>query len=188
MKVNEHNFIKYLQAGKENALDYVIDHYLPLIKGVVLKILGPLDINDTIKECCNDILLSIWKNAKKFNGEAADFQKWVCVIAKYKAIDYYRMEMKKKESPSLNIDLMPNDSSMKYESTYLEEQEDIQAIITTLKPVDQKIFIMKYLLDFDTEEIAHQLQMTKSAIDNRLYHGRKKLKKDLGGMPIERSV
>lgn len=187
MKINEHNFIKYLRGGKENALDYVIDHYLPLIKGVVLKILGPLDINDIIKECCNDILLSIWKNAKKFKGDAADFQKWVCVIAKYKAIDYYRMEMKKKESPSLDIELTQNDP-MKYESTYLEEQENIQAIISTLKPVDQKIFIMKYLLDFNTEEIAHQLQMTKSAINNRLYHGRKKLKKDLGGMPIEKSV
>ncbi|WP_339263393.1 sigma-70 family RNA polymerase sigma factor [Solibacillus sp. FSL W7-1472] len=187
MKIDEQNFIKYLQAGKEHALDYVIDHYLPLIKGVVLKILGPLDINESPKECCNDILLSIWKNAKKFHGDAADFKKWVCVIAKYKAIDYYRMEMKKKESPSLNIELTQAESMM-YENSFLEEQEEIQVIISSLKPVDQKIFIMRYLLDFDTEEIARQLEMTKSAIDNRLYHGRKKLKKDLGGMPIEKSV
>lgn len=77
---------------------------------------------------------------------------------------------------------------MMYENSFLEEQEEIQVIISSLKPVDQKIFIMRYLLDFDTEEIARQLEMTKSAIDNRLYHGRKKLKKDLGGMPIEKSV
>ena len=187
MKIDEKNFIRYLQAGKEDALDYVIDHYLPLIKGIVSKTLGPFSKNDISKECCNDILLSIWKNAKKFDGDATDFRKWVCVIAKYKAIDYYRIEMKKKESPFLNLELASADSKMD-KSNNLEEQEDIQAIIATLKPVDQKIFIMKYLLDLDTEEIAHQLQMTKSAIDNRLYHGRKKLKKDVGGIPIEKSI
>lgn len=187
MEINEHNFIKYLQAGKEDALDYVIDHYLSLLKGVVLKTLGPLGQNDSPKECINDILFSIWKNAKKFNGDAADFQKWICVIAKYKAIDYYRLEMKKKESHFLNTELTPDDPTM-YKNNSLEEQEDIQAIIATLKPVDQKIFIMRYLLDFDTEEIARQLQMTKSAIDNRLYYGRKKLKKTLGGIPIEKSI
>ena len=95
-------------------------------------------------------------------------------------------EMKKKESSVLNFELMP-DSTL-HQNNGLEEQEDIQAIIASLKPIDQKIFIMRYLLDFDTEEIARQLQMTKSAIDNRLYHGRKKLKKSLGGAPIEKSI
>ncbi|MGN7476951.1 sigma-70 family RNA polymerase sigma factor [Solibacillus silvestris] len=187
MKINEQNFIKHLQAGKEEALDYVIDHYLPLIKGVVLKTLGPLGQNDSPKECINDILFSIWKNAKKFSGDAAAFQKWVCVIAKYKAIDHYRTEMKKKESHVSDMGLAPADHAL-YKSTRLEELEDIQAIIATLKPVDQKIFIMRYLLDLDTEDIARQLQMTKSAIDNRLYNGRKKLKKALGGIPIEKSI
>lgn len=186
MKINEHNFIKSLQAGKEDALDYVIDQYLPLIKGVVLKTLGPLGQSYSLKECCNDVLFSIWKNAKKFNGDAVDFKKWVCAIAKYKAIDYFRTEMKKKENNFLNLELMP-DSTL-HQSNGLEEQEDIQAIIASLKPIDQKIFIMRYLLDFDTEEIARQLQMTKSAIDNRLYHGRKKLKKSLGGAPVEKSI
>lgn len=187
MRINEQNFIKYLQAGKEDALDYVIDHYLPLIKAIVLKTLGPLSKNDISKECCNDILFSIWKNAKKFSGNATDFKKWVCVIAKYKAIDFYRAELKKKEIASFVNLAEPIDLTTSNHST-LENKEYIQSILSKLKPLDQKIFIMRYLLDFDTEEIARQLQMTKSAIDNRLYHGRKKIKKDLGGIPIERSV
>lgn len=84
----------------------------------------------------------------------------------------------------MNIELTQAESIM-YENSFLEEQEEIQVIISSLKPVDQKIFIMRYLLDFDTEEIARQLEMTKSAIDNRLYHGRKKLKKDLGVCPLK---
>ena len=187
MKINEQNFIALLQAGKEEALDYVIDHYLPIIKGVVLKTLGPLNKNELSKECCNEILLSIWKNAKKFTGEPIDFQKWVCVIAKYKAVDYIRTEMRKKESLSLQLDFTAHELAHP-EIMLLEDHENIYAIISKLKPVDQKIFIMKYLLDFDTEEIARQLQMTKSAINNRLYHGKKKLKKTLGGIHIEETI
>ena len=187
MKINEQNFIALLQAGKEEALNYVIDHYLPLIKGVVVKTLGPFNKNDLTKECCNEILLSIWKNAKKFMGEPMDFQKWVCVIAKYKAVDCVRSEMRKKENLSLQLDFAAHELTHQ-NNMLLEERENISSILSTLKPVDQKIFIMKYLLDFDSEEIARQLQMTKSAIDNRLYHGKKKLKKSLGGAPIEKSI
>lgn len=187
MKINEQNFITLLKAGKEEALDYVIDHYIPLIKGVVVKTLGPLNKNDLAKECCNEILLSIWRNAKKFTGEPTDFQKWICVIAKYKAVDYIRTEMRKKESLSLKLDFTAHELTYQ-KNMLLEEHENIYAIISKLKPVDQKIFIMKYLLDFDTEEIAHQLQMTKSAVDNRLYHGKKKLKKSLGGIQIEETI
>ena len=136
-----------------------------------------------MNECCNEILLSIWKNSKKFTGEPMEFQKWVCVIAKYKAVDCIRSEMRKKESLSLQLDFTA-DALTYPQNMLLEEHENIHAILSKLKPVDQKIFIMKYLLDFDTEEIARQLQMTKSAIDNRLYHGKKKLKKSLGGALI----
>ncbi|MFD1206192.1 MULTISPECIES: sigma-70 family RNA polymerase sigma factor [Sporosarcina] len=187
MKINEQNFIALLQAGEEEALDYVIDHYLPLIKGVVVKTLGPLNKNDLSKECCNEVLLSIWKNAKNFTGEPMDFKKWVCVIAKYKAVDYFRTEIRKKESHSLDLDFTAHELTYQ-KNMLLEEHENFHAIVSKLKPVDQKIFIMKYLLDFDTEEIARQLQMTKSAIYNRLYYGKKRLKKSLGGIQIEETI
>ena len=104
MKINEQNFITLLQAGKEEALDYVIDHYLPLIKGVVVKTLGPLNKNDLSTDCYNEVLLLIWKNAKKFTGEPQDFKKWVCAIAKYKAVDYIRSELRKKKNLSVQLD------------------------------------------------------------------------------------
>ena len=187
MKINEHNFIVLLQAGKEEALDYVIDHYLPLIKGVIVKTLGPLNKNDLCTDCYNEVLLLIWKNAKKFTGEPNDFKKWVCVIAKYKAVDFIRTELRKKENLSLQSDFSADELTYQ-NNMLLEEHENIYAILSKLKLVDQKIFIMKYLLDFDSEEIARQLHMTKSAIDNRLYHGKKKLKKSLGGIQIEETI
>ena len=37
MSCNEKNFIKRLQKKKEDGLEYVIDHYLAMVKGTVVK-------------------------------------------------------------------------------------------------------------------------------------------------------
>ena len=42
MKSNEKNFIKRLQRQKEDALEFVVDTYLPLIKGITHKVLLPV--------------------------------------------------------------------------------------------------------------------------------------------------
>lgn len=42
MKSNKSSFIKRLQFGKEDALDYIIDQYLALIKSVVQQVLRPI--------------------------------------------------------------------------------------------------------------------------------------------------
>lgn len=175
MNIHEKNFVKYLQSGKEEALDYVIDVYLPRIKGVVIKTLGPINQQEMIGECINDILLSIWKNAKKFKGDANAFEKWVCVIAKYKSIDYYRTAIKKKESSTSPMEFSLTDTSDDFVKQ-LEDQHQIMDLLEELEPVDKKIFIMRYLLDLHPEEIAKQMQMTKSAVDNRIYRGKKKIK------------
>ena len=39
MKSNEKNFIKRLKRQKEDALEFVVDTYLPLIKGITYKVL-----------------------------------------------------------------------------------------------------------------------------------------------------
>ena len=43
MKSNEKNFIKRLQRQKEDALEFIVDTYLPLIKGITYKVLSPLE-------------------------------------------------------------------------------------------------------------------------------------------------
>ena len=35
MRSNKKNFIKRLKAGKEDAVEYVIDEYLPFVKSIV---------------------------------------------------------------------------------------------------------------------------------------------------------
>ncbi|PGZ90938.1 sigma-70 family RNA polymerase sigma factor [Bacillus sp. AFS029533] len=188
MKSNDKNFIQRLQRQKEDALEFIIDQYLPLIKGVTHQVLSPLNNNGIIEECINDIFLSIWNNSKKFNGDSTDFKKWIYAIAKFKAIDYYRRIRKNVEFTSTNMDLTA-EKSVEDEIICMEDQNELITLINQLEPVDRDIFIMKYFLGLKTEVISTKLGLTKASIDNRIYRGKKKLSKkatnlNLGGSLI----
>ncbi|MGD6900699.1 sigma-70 family RNA polymerase sigma factor [Bacillus infantis] len=188
MKSNERNFIMRLQARKEDALEYRVDQYLPLVKGITLKVLSPLENGGMAEECINDVFLSVWNNSKKFEGDsAADFKKWICAIAKYKAIDYYRKAVKKMEHSAELLDAKTGNSA-EDELLLLEDRAELMRLINLLDPVDRNIFIMKFFLGLKTEEIALKLGLTNSSVDNRLYRGKKRLQKKALNLNIRGSI
>lgn len=174
-KSNEHNFVERLQMEKEDALEYIVHQYLPLIKGISLKILSPLQNEGLIDECINDIFLSIWNHASKFKGDTTNFKYWIASIAKFKAIDYYRKTVKNTVVPTEDIELIQSDV-VEEQIISSENKREILAYIHTLDPVDQKIIIMRLFLGMKSDEISEKLGISKSAIDSRLSRGKKKLK------------
>lgn len=175
MKSNEHNFVERLQMEKEDALEYIVNEYSPLVKGITIKILNPLQNDGLVDECINDIFLSVWNNAKKFKGDTSNFKYWIASIARFKAIDYYRKTKKSTVVLSEHIELIQGD--LVEDNVILSEnKKEILAYIRTLDPLDQKIIIMRLFLDMKSDAISEKLGISKSAIDSRLFRGKKKLK------------
>lgn len=181
MRANERNFIKRLKKHKEDALEYVVEQYYPLVKGVVLKSLQSLNNPGLVEECINDVFLAIWQYSDQFEGESEDFRKWIAVIAKYKATDAFRKTVKTKEiqRDEVLIAIQENDY------TNLEREEQFLDYISSLNVVDQQIFVMKYYLGMKNGEIAEHLQLSKQAVENRLYRGKQKLKSKLTYIKVE---
>jgi RNA polymerase sigma-70 factor (ECF subfamily) len=184
MRCTEKNYISRLKRGKEDALEFIVDKYLGLVKSAVYKVLASIDKNELIEECINDVFLSIWNNSDKFTGEEVDFKKWIFKIARFKAIDYYRREVK-------NIDLSIEDreisSNELVEEEIIKEEErsELLNLINTLEPMDRDIFVMKFFLGIKSEDIAKKLGLTRAAIDNRIYRGKKKLGEKITRLNLE---
>ncbi len=70
------------------------------------------------------------------------------------------------------------EKSAEDELIVMEDREELLKLINQLEPLDQKVFIMKYLLGMKTEEIGDKLGLTRAAIDNRVYRGKKKLQQN----------
>jgi len=145
MKSNEENYIRRLKNKKEDALEFIVDKYLALVKSAVYKVLLPLKRDGIIEECINDVFFSVWNHSNKFKGEEVDFKKWIYKIAKFRAIDYYRKEIKNTEV-SLEQSIS-GDKSVEEEIISTEEIEELIVLINSLEPIDRDIFVMKFFLD-----------------------------------------
>ncbi|GKV69745.1 DNA-directed RNA polymerase sigma-70 factor [Sporosarcina sp. NCCP-2716] len=172
MKSTEKNFIRRLKRQKEDAIEFVIDTYMPVVKAVVWKVLGPTDADH--EECVSDVFLAVWDHADQFEGDASEFKKWICMVAKYKAIDAYRRAMKRKgrEHGMEDLTFIQDRQDV---LLVKEEQEELLMAMSQLSEVDRDIFTMKYFLEMSNGEIAESLNVTKASVDNRLYRGKKKL-------------
>lgn len=184
MKSNEKNYIQRLQQGKEDALEYIIDSYLPLVKGTVYKVLGTFGDEGLIEECINDIFLSAWNNSTKFKGDANSFKSWLYIIAKFKAIDCYRSKIKNAVTCLDSIDIT-NQFSAEDDFISMENTNKLIKLINNMEPIDKEIFILKYFLGYKNEAIALKLNITKSSVDNRIYRGKRKLKEKVYDMNLE---
>ena len=184
MNKNEDYYIKSLKKGRDEGIDYVVDTYGALIKGTVYKVLGCFKDEGLIEECMNDVFLSLWDNSSKFNGEAVDFKKWVFTVSKFRAIDYYRKQVRKFEIASESYDGR-TDKSPEDEIMTKEVQEEVLGLMDSLEAKDKEILTMKFFLGYKNEEIASKLGITKAAVDNRIYRGKRKLKDEAMKINLE---
>lgn len=176
MRCNSKNFVIRLQKQKEDALEYVIEDYSALVNAIAYKVLSGISM-DAIDDCVNDVFLAVWQNAGQFKGEPEDFKKWIGMITKYKAIDIFR-KLDKQQAREQGDDLIEQKS--KYEDLQeqlvkKEEKKDLLLAISKLENIDRDIFMMKYYLQLSNIEIAEALNLSKAAVENRLYRGKKKL-------------
>jgi len=183
MKSNEENYIRRLKNRKEDALEFIVDTYLALVKSAVYKVLLPLKRDGIIEECINDVFFSIWNHSDKFKGGDIEFKKWIYKIAKFRAIDYYRKEIKNTEV-SLEGDISEG-KSIEDEIIITEGKDELIVLINSLESIDRDIFIMKFFLDVKSDDIAKKLGMSRAAIDNRIYRGKKKLSKKVTSLKLE---
>ncbi|MCB8818857.1 sigma-70 family RNA polymerase sigma factor [Desulfosporosinus shakirovi] len=144
MKTDLTNYIGRLKNQKEEALEFVMDEYFPLVKGIVTQILLPLAKRELAEECISDVFLSVWHNAQKFKGESeVDFRKWLCAIAKYRAIDFYRREKKRLEIPSSgkeSMDMFPPEESAEEHVLVKESIREMEKLLNLFSPVVGDIF------------------------------------------------
>lgn len=184
MSVNEKNYIKKLQSGNEHALEYVYDKYIPIVKSITYKVIGKFDDNGIVEECINDIFLSVWNNSNKFKGDENNFKNWVCAIAKFKSIDYYRALVKKSEIVLDNIEIQEK-NTLEEEILITENRLEVIELLNELEPVDREIFIMKFFLGLKAEDIGIKVDLSKSAVDSRIYRNKKKLKESARKLRLE---
>lgn len=175
MRVNEKNFIRYLNEKNEKALDYVIDVYGGLIKSIVNKHL--YNLKDYHDECINDILLAIWDGIDKYDKEKGDFKNWLAAVSKYKCIAYKRKYLNLYLSQEeFNLIDIKSEDNIENEIEKIELKNEVEKLLENLKPKDREIFIRYYINEEKIRDIAKNQCVKEEVIYNRISRGKKKIR------------
>lgn len=165
--------IKYIKKKSPKGMDMLIDNYSGIITSVVRNHLGILRAYE--EECVNDVLLSIWESIEGYDKDKNTFKNWICVIAKYKSINYRKKYLIKYEQTEINNEIYYIDKDL----LKLEVSEDVEDILRCLNSKDKELFIRYYIEGYGLNEIAKENQTNVTNLHSRLSRGRKKIKETL---------
>ncbi|WP_411355011.1 sigma factor, partial [Peptoniphilus harei] len=90
--MDNQDLIERLKNKDEDALYIFIEDYGKILKGVISKTLWKYP--NLWDEAMNDALLIIWQNIQYFDPSRSTFKNWCALVAKYRAIDILRKEIK----------------------------------------------------------------------------------------------
>ena len=169
--MDEQKIINLLKNKNQTGLLALIENYSGILYSVISKTL----INHPYlhEEVLNDTLLAIWDNIESYDANRSSFKNWSASVARYKAIDALRKEIKHSY-----IQLHPecsNHAEQEYNNVLIKE------IFSYLSDEDRELFVSLFLDGYSYEELSHNLGVTKNSLYSRVKRGRQKLKKEFKG-------
>lgn len=167
--------IRQIENRNEEGLKQLIDQYVGLLKSIIQKTLAYLP--DYHQECLNDTLLAIWNNIDKYDETKSSFKNWICVIAKYRAINYlkkYQIEVH-----NISWDEEKHEKSYAHTDNVFEQELweiELNRLLEPLTDQDKKLFKQYFTSIEDTETIAARNDLTPGALYSRISRGKKKIR------------
>ncbi len=168
--------INEIKKRKSDALAKVMDLYMNSVYHLAKSILYVIASEEDIEECVQDTFLAVWEEIDKYNPDRGTFKTWILVLCKYKALT--RKQLLQKNLVQTELDESQLSSEQSPEDAFLirEGTSQILNAMNNLNEVDREIFIRRYLLEQSFNEIKDIMKLSRQAIDNRLWRGRKYLK------------
>ena len=168
--MNEKKIIRGIKNRDEKTLRAFIDSYGPVMKASIYKV---LTFNEEVRmEVLNDSVLAVWDNIDSFEPARSSFKNWCAGIARYKAIDALRKEIRHK---SVDLDEVSN---------YLEDDEELnidesEQILKVLDEKDREIFRKLFIEGYSYDDLANVYDISKAGLYNRVARGKKKIKEEI---------
>ncbi len=174
--MTEAELVNKLRQRDRDSLDYLRQHYGPLIRYLIRPILS--DERDR-EEAGSDIELRVWEKITNYDPEKGKFAPWLSALARNVAIDRARKTAPSSEALQENIPAPDSDP----EQILLKKERDkvLKEALYRLPYDERLLFFRKYYYRQSTAQIAAELGESERAIEGRLYRIKRKLRLALGG-------
>lgn len=162
---------KILNGDKTSLREYYHNYKSRLLSYILRKV----SAREDAEEILQDVFLESLDALRDFTGRCSLFT-FICSIASHKIIDYYRRKkIKNILFSQLPEDIKPLISQIltpeeEYSLTELKNQ--IEVVLSTIKPKHKLIIKLKYIEGFSVIEIAKKLVITSKSVESSLFRAR----------------
>jgi RNA polymerase sigma-70 factor, ECF subfamily len=168
-------------------IEKLMDLYMGSVYGVAKSILMNIGSEQDIEECVQDVFIEAWNNIDRFNESRGSMKTWLLILCKYKALNIKKELMKKNKLVDIEELQLSSIENVEENLLFKERKDELIETINSFKPVDKEVFLRRYFMQQSIESICSHMNLSRQAVDNRLWRGRKKLKEILdveGGKSI----
>lgn len=128
---------------------------------------------DTAHEVMNDVLVKVWKNARKIKN-IENPEGWIYTIT----VNTIKSTFKRKHTFPLNENMMSDKNII----NDVIEQDAFDALIKNCTETERCIMIHKFVLKYTFQEIAEETKMPLSTVTSIYYRALKKIEKEIQKM------
>jgi RNA polymerase sigma-70 factor (ECF subfamily) len=123
----------------------------------------------TVEEVVDDVMLVVWKDARKFRGGSA-VSSWIFGIAYRKVLTAMRAELRYQVPLDRSVD------TDTVSGTVMQHGEWIRAALSQLSPDHRQVVALTYFSGFSYQEIAAIADCPVNTVKTRMFHARRRLK------------
>jgi len=163
--------MELIVAGDRQAFREIYDRYY---KRIYLYAYRQLGEGEGAKEVANEVMLEIWRGAKRFRGESKP-STWFFGIA----VNKVRKAIKKRPPPHEDLETVgkkADDKSAQDDAIYGSElREKMQMAIKSLSREHREVLDMTYYQGLSIKEIAEIMGCPANTVKTRMFYARKRL-------------
>jgi RNA polymerase sigma-70 factor (ECF subfamily) len=157
--------VKAVLDGDRDSFGRLYEPYAPMVHGILLARIPRSEVDDLVQ----DIFLHAFRKLHTLRDWAA-FGPWIAMIARNRAMDFYR---RTKETVEVTEDLRSTDMQTSRANEILE-------LIRALPEAYRETLILRLVEGMTGPEIAARTGLTPASVRVNLHRGMKQLRKKLG--------
>lgn len=156
--------INAIRGRDEAALEELYRATVAKVFGLVSKVLG---VGPDAEEVTEDVYMYVWQNADRYDPDRAHPGAWLIMLARSRAIDRYRYQLKQDKI---------SDALQKEQAIDLSDEGPLEILmdtklhdwVDTLPQLQRQILKMAYFQGMTHAEISNELQMSLGTVKSHI--------------------